>query len=61
MIGEHKVKPLPHAYDKLKGLSDQVNKWHHDTHYAVYVNKRNEIELTLEKIDNKFEQLVSKE
>lgn len=50
-LGEHKVKPLPFAYGALKGISEQVNKWHHDTHYAGYVNKRNEIEIGLEKTD----------
>ncbi len=47
MAFEHKVKPLPFAYDSSKGISEQVNKWHHDTHYAGYVNKRNEIEQKL--------------
>lgn len=47
MAGEHKVKPLPYEYDALKGISRQVNEWHHDKHYAGYVNKRNEIEKEL--------------
>lgn len=51
MAGEHKIKPLPFAYGALKGISEQVNKWHHDTHYAGYVNKRNEIEKKLEAVD----------
>ena len=51
MTVEHKIKPLPFAYNALRGISEQVNKWHHDTHYAGYVNKRNEIELELEKVD----------
>ncbi|MFH0922812.1 MAG: Fe-Mn family superoxide dismutase [Candidatus Micrarchaeota archaeon] len=51
MAGEHKVKPLPFALDALKGFSKQLNEWHHDTHYAGYVNKRNEIEIALETID----------
>ncbi len=51
MPGEHKIKPLPFAYNALKGISEQVNKWHHDTHYAGYVNKRNEIELSLVNVD----------
>ena len=47
----HAVKPLPFAYNALQGISEQVNKWHHDTHYAGYVNKRNEIESALETAD----------
>ncbi len=47
----HAVKPLPFAYNALQGISEQVNKWHHDTHYAGYVNKRNEIETALETAD----------
>lgn len=51
MAYEHKVKPLPFAYDSLKGISEQVNKWHHDTHYAGYVAKRNEVEQKLAACD----------
>jgi Fe-Mn family superoxide dismutase len=51
MPGEHSVKPLPYAYDSLQGISKQVNEWHHDKHYAGYVNKRNEVEKELEKAD----------
>ena len=47
----HSIKPLPYAYNALKGISEQVNKWHHDKHYAGYVNKRNEIEEKLLKAD----------
>ena len=47
----HKVKPLPYAYDALDGISEKVNTWHHDTHYAGYVKKRNEIETKLETVD----------
>ncbi|PWB72507.1 superoxide dismutase [candidate division GN15 bacterium] len=44
MMADHfKVKPLPYAYDKLDGISKQTNTYHHDTHYAGYVKKRNEI------------------
>jgi Fe-Mn family superoxide dismutase len=50
--GEHKVKPLPYAYDALESfLSKEVVTWHHDKHHAGYVNKRNEIEKKLESID----------
>lgn len=48
---EHKVKPLPFAYDSSRGISEQVNRWHHDTHYAGYVAKRNEIEQKLAQFD----------
>lgn len=47
----HQVKPLPFGYDATPGISQQVNTWHHDTHYAGYVKKRNEIEEKLEKAD----------
>ena len=43
MAYEYKVKPLPYAYNALDGISEQTNRYHHDTHYAGYVNKRNEI------------------
>jgi Fe-Mn family superoxide dismutase len=51
MSENHKIKPLPYAYDSIKGISEQVMKWHHDVHYAGYVNKRNEIESALESAD----------
>ena len=51
MVGEHKVKALPYAYDSVKGISKQVMEWHHDKHYAGYVNKRNEIEQALQSVD----------
>ncbi len=51
MAFEHKVKPLPYGYDALNGISAQINTWHHDTHYAGYVKKRNEIEKKLETVD----------
>ncbi len=47
----HQIKPLPFAYNALKGISEQVNKWHHDVHYAGYVKKRNEVEEKLAKAD----------
>ena len=49
--GQHKLKILPYAYDKLKCVSKQVVEWHHDKHHKGYVDKRNEIELELEKTD----------
>ncbi|MBD3166401.1 superoxide dismutase [bacterium] len=53
MKGNHKVKALPYAYDALSGISEQVNKWHHDKHYAGYVAKRNEIETKLDAMKEK--------
>ena len=47
----HEIKPLSFPYGSLKGISEQLTKWHHDTHYAGYVNKRNEIEEKLKTID----------
>ncbi len=51
MADEYVVKDLPFAYDSLKGLSKQLNTWHHDTHYAGYVKKRNEIAIKLKAAD----------
>jgi superoxide dismutase, Fe-Mn family len=51
MATEFKPKALPYAYNALKGISEQTNKFHHDTHYVGYVNKRNEIEKKLETVD----------
>ena len=48
----HTVKPMPVPYDKVKNVMDEdTYKWHHDTHYAGYVNKRNEIEKGLAMVD----------
>ena len=42
---DHAIKTIPFAYDKAKdAMDEETYKWHHDTHYAGYVNKRNEIE-----------------
>ena len=51
MADQFKVKPLPYGYDKLDGISQQTNTYHHDTHYAGYVKKRNEILEKLGKVD----------
>jgi Fe-Mn family superoxide dismutase len=51
MASEFKPKPLPFTYNALKGISEQTNKFHHDTHYVGYVNKRNEIERKLDSVD----------
>jgi Fe-Mn family superoxide dismutase len=48
----HPVKDMPLAYEKIKEIMDEETyKWHHDTHYAGYVNKRNEIEKELKTVD----------
>ncbi|MDE1871264.1 MAG: superoxide dismutase [Candidatus Micrarchaeota archaeon] len=48
----HAVKSMPIAFDKVKNVMDEdTYKWHHDTHYAGYVNKRNEIEKELKSVD----------
>ena len=48
----HAVKPMPFAYDKVKDVMDEETyKWHHDTHYAGYVSKRNEVEAGLKAAD----------
>jgi Fe-Mn family superoxide dismutase len=51
MAFEHKVKALPFAYGSQKGISELTDKRHHDTHYAGYVAKRNEVEQKLETAD----------
>ncbi|MDE1856596.1 MAG: superoxide dismutase [Candidatus Micrarchaeota archaeon] len=50
--GKHAVKAMPVSYDKVKEVMDEETyKWHHDTHYAGYVNKRNEVEVALQTVD----------
>jgi superoxide dismutase, Fe-Mn family len=49
--GKHVLPPLPYAYDALKGLSQQLVTWHHDKHFAGYVNGRNAVELALAAMD----------
>ncbi|MGC8479100.1 MAG: superoxide dismutase [Candidatus Micrarchaeia archaeon] len=50
--GKHKIIDMPITYEKVSTLMDQETyKWHHDTHYAGYVNKRNEIEKELNTVD----------
>ncbi len=51
MADRYTIKPLPYAYDKLDGISAQTNTFHHDTHYAGYVKKRNEVMEKLGKVD----------
>ncbi len=48
----HAVKDMPLPFDKVKDFMDQdTYSWHHDKHYAGYVNKRNEIEKELKTVD----------
>ncbi|VVB77095.1 Superoxide dismutase [Mn] 1 [uncultured archaeon] len=48
----HQIMPMPFTYDKVSAVMDEdTYKWHHDTHYAGYVNKRNEIEAALKTAD----------
>ncbi len=48
----HPVKDMPVPFEKVKNVMDEETyKWHHDTHYAGYVNKRNEIEKELSGVD----------
>jgi len=42
--GQHELPPLPYAYDALKGISEEVVRWHHDRHFGLYVKNRNAIE-----------------
>ena len=49
---DHKSKEMPVPYEKVKNVMDEETyKWHHDTHYAGYVNKRNEVEKELSSVD----------
>ncbi len=48
----HQVKQMPVPYEKVKEVMDEETyKWHHEKHYAGYVNKRNEIEKELKTVD----------
>lgn len=52
MEADHRVKDMPIPFEKVKSVMDaETYKWHHDTHYAGYVNKRNEIENELKNAD----------
>jgi len=52
MEADHKVKDMPIPFEKVSSVMDEPTyKWHHDTHYAGYVNKRNEIETELKNAD----------
>ena len=52
MEADHQVRPMPVAYEKVSAVMDEETyKWHHDTHYAGYVSKRNEIEAAIKEAD----------
>ncbi|XGI84210.1 superoxide dismutase [Halorutilales archaeon Cl-col2-1] len=45
----HELPELPYDYDALEPhISEQVVRWHHDTHHQGYVNGLNSAEETLE-------------
>jgi len=50
---QREVKPLPYLYNSLNGISEQQLKYHHDIHYAGYVNNLNKIEQQLEEARTK--------
>ena len=59
-MAKHPVKALPYANDALKGIGAKTIEIHHDKLYAGYVNKRNEIEEELTKVDrSKANQIYS--
>jgi len=59
-MSKHGIKPLPYANDALKGIGAKTLEIHHDKLYAGYVNKRNEIEESLAKVDrSKANQIYS--
>ena len=46
------IKQLKIDFKDLENIMDgETYKWHHDVHYAGYVNKRNEIEAELQIVD----------
>jgi len=47
---KYEIKPLPYPANSLPGISEQVNTWHHDIHYASYIKGRNEVEDKLDKM-----------
>lgn len=47
------IKPLPFDPKSLDGISEQQIKFHHDVHYAAYVNNRNKITAQLDELRKK--------
>ena len=50
-MSERKVVPLRYEADKIQGISSTVMTWHHDKHYAGYVNFWNTIQEKLKTVD----------
>ncbi|RYG72330.1 superoxide dismutase [Lentibacillus lipolyticus] len=49
-IGEHKLPPLPYAYNALEPhISEQIMRLHHDKHHKGYVEGLNKAEKEMEK------------
>lgn len=49
--GEHKLPPLPYAYDALEPyISEEIMRLHHDIHHQSYVDGLNEAEKHLYKM-----------
>lgn len=54
------VKELPYAYDALApGISEETLRFHHDKHYAGYVNKLNELIVDTPFADMPLEDIIS--
>lgn len=49
--GQHRLPPLPYAPGALRGLSEQMVTWHHDRHFAGYINGRNAVATALAALD----------
>ncbi len=43
----HNLPELPYDYDSLKGISEDVVRFHHDKHHAGYIKGRNSAEQAL--------------
>ncbi|WP_234031464.1 superoxide dismutase [Lentibacillus cibarius] len=49
-IGEHKLPPLPYAYNALEPhISEEIMRLHHDKHHRSYVEGLNKAEKEMEK------------
>ncbi len=45
---KHELPDLPYEYDSLKGISEDVVRFHHDKHHASYIKGRNAAEEALQ-------------
>ncbi len=45
---QHELPDLPYDYDALKGISEDVVRFHHDKHHAGYISGRNSAEEKLQ-------------